>query len=851
MRRVLHNCSENLLIWVAISFIAGASAAYNCTSLAGPSSLAAFVLPVLALLAVVACLLPANARPVTTLPFFFLVGLIHTHSALHPVLAPDDISMLVTEKTRATLTGRIRTLMEFDGEQTTFQLAADSILIHSDSGRSFPQPVRGTVQVTVLDDLPAAYMPGIKIMAIVTLDRVRSQQTPGVFDYRKHMAAKSIRCTGWIGSSDEILPVSEPMRSGWQRLPYLAEQARQRMTLFLGQNTDPKTASIYQALLIGSRAQISPELSEAFKDNGCMHILAISGLHLSLLGLFAAALFRFLLKRSQWLLLHTHIPTLSLVLTAPLLFFYAFVAGMNVPAFRALITALLVLVALTLRRQRSLTHLIAAAALIVLAIHPLALFTASFQLSFAAVLAINSIYPRLHLQIKNAHKSDADPGWPLRGYRFLQSMLYVSLAATIGTLPFMLYHFNRVSLIGPVMNLAIEPLLCLWALPWGLMAFPFVWICPDMAVLLISIGGMGIKLAVLLVETAARLPYASLWAITPTVFEIALFFTICFCLLSNGRTGEKRAVAAALTLIVAGSFTSSLWYTASSKPLTVSFLDVGQGASTLVQLPSGRNMLIDGGGYESKQFNVGRSVIVPFLYHQRIWRLHDMIITHPHKDHYNGLPFVYDRFQPQRLIVNNDIGEEPTYRSFIAAVRNNRTPVQVAKAGDFLLQEKGLRLECLGMDGLTGNQASWSANDRSLVLRLQYQGRAFLFPGDISVLSENILLEQAKSITSDVLLAPHHGSSTSSGSSFIAAVSPSLIVVSASRARQGILPAPAHLINWRQKHIATMVTATDGTITMTTDGEKLQARPFDQKEQTVPARLPDCLLRKRDLNHPL
>jgi len=512
-------------------------------------------------------------------------------------------------------------------------------------------------------------------------------------------------------------------------------------------------------------------------------------------------------------------------MTAPLLLLYTFIAGMNIPAFRSLVTALLVLFAVVLRRQRSLIHLIAATALLVLAFSPLALFTASFQLSFAAVLAINCIYPRLPLVVARPD-AKTPPSLISKGIWTLQSMFYVSLAATAGTLPFMLYHFNRFSLIGPMMNLIIEPLLCLWALPCGLLGIPLIWLSPDLAELILKFGSAGIRLTVWFAEAMAGFPYASIWAITPSLFEMAVFFIILWILLQERLTARGVWLALIFATGLLGSFTSSLWNPWPRKELIVSYLDVGQGTSTLLQLPNGKNILIDGGGSQSDQFNPGSSIIGPFLWRQRIWRLDDMIITHPHKDHYNGLSFVYARFQPHRLIVNGDNGDEPAYLAFLQTVEAEKTPIIQASAGDKLLQQEGVLLECLGMNGLLEDSSSWSTNHRSLVLRLQFGERSFLFPGDIGVESEKLLIRDGGGLDSDVLLAPHHGSLTSASPAFIEAVSPGMIVVSAGTARQDSLPAPAHRNQWGQKGIQILVTSRQGTVTCCTDGTRLRADTF-------------------------
>ena len=846
MRGLAQRCVDNLLVCAAVCFIAGASVAFVCARALAQLPVVSIVAPLSAVAAASALFLDRRRRPLAALPFLLLVGLLHTHLALQPSSDPHHISRLIDGKTKITLVGRIQTMPEFDGEKTRFDLAMESLLVHTPERNASFQPARGLIQLSVANALDPRFAPGVNIMAMATVDRIRNYQTPGAFDYRLLMAAKSITCSGWIQSADEMLPVRDQDASFWRDLRYLPERTRQRIAQTLDRRLTPELAGLYQALLIGQTVNISPQIMEAFKENGCFHALSISGLHFSMLGLFAAGLFIWLLKRSQWLLLHTHAPTLALALTAPFLLLYAFIAGMNVPAVRALLTALLALFAVAVRRQRSMIHLIAAAALVVLAISPLSLASASFQLSFAAVLAINLIYPRLPL-LADKPKTPRQ-GWRdhlLTGISTVQSMLYVSLAATAGSLPILLYHFNRFSLIGPAMNLLIEPLLCLWALPCGLLAIPLIWIAPDAASLLFDFGGLGIRLTIWLAEAMRGFPYASIWTITPSLLEIGLFFGVLLVLLRPRLTLRRLGLAGFMAGALAFSFTLSLWRPQTSKELAVDFLDVGQGASTLLHLPDGKNILLDGGGYQTERFDPGQSLIAPFLWRKRIWRLDGLIITHPHGDHYNGLPFVAARFQPRRLIVNGDVGEEPGYERLLNEARRANIPIQTASAGDLLEQGDNLRLHCLGMPGINETSAA-STNDRSLVLHLQYGSRSLLLPADVGFSSEAQLLQAGASLRADVLLAPHHGSRTSASEGFVAAVNPALIVVSAGQRQQGVIPSPAHLERWRQQKISTLITAQSGTVTVNTDGKDLRARTFtgnqfvwDGNDRLSPAERPD------------
>lgn len=818
MDRLPRHLTDNLLVSVTVCFLAGATLAPRL-----PASWPVWtVLAPIGLCAVAALVLDPRFRPLTALPFFLLVGLLHTHTALHPPADPHHIAGWIGEKSRVTLTGRMLTMAEDDGEKTRFELAAESLLIHGSGEAEQPRPVRGRVQLTVLAPLGERFAPGTRLVAIATLDRIRNYHTPGAFDYRLQMAARDIAVAGWVRSAAEILAAPETEVATVRQVRFLPEQVRQHLFAFLGRHFGRDLAGMYQALLTGSLVNVRPALIEAFKANGCFHVLSISGLHFSLLGLFSVGLWTLLLKRSQWLLLHTHVPTLALVLTAPILLFYTCIAGMNVPAVRALITALLVLFAAVLRRQRSFGPLIAAAALIVLAVSPLALFTASFQLSFAAVLAINLIYPRLP-----ALNVDPRDGWPRRALALVQSLLLVSVAATLGTLPFMLLHFNRISLIGPLANLVIEPLLCLWALPCGLLAIPFVGVAPGLAVLLFNLGSGGMRLALWLTELTAALPAASVWTITPNPAELILFFAALTLLLRPGASRSHRWAALALFVLLAGSFTRSLWPGVGAREtLRTTLLDVGQGSSTLIELPDGRTVLVDGGGYESDRFNVGEALIAPFLWQKRLWRLDTLVVTHPHKDHYNGLPFVFDRFRPGRVIVNGDSGEEPAYARFLARVRERGTPVQLARTGDMLMKGENLTLTCAGMHGLLDEGMHWSTNDRSMVLHLRYGQRSLLLPADISVAAEDRLVATGRDLHSDLLVAPHHGSATSAGPALMRAVSPAVVAVSVSRARRDTLPAPQHLQAWRAQGRMVVTTADQGTLVFSTDGHDLRLAPY-------------------------
>lgn len=829
MLALRQHCTHHLLVGCTLCFIAGAGAAWLVGERLASASLQLIALPGLVVLVLAGYIGPKPARIFLPLPFFMLVGLLHTHAALQPPAAPDHLFHRITEKTQATVVGTILDMPEYNGTDTRLLLDCEALLLRDGAPASF-QPVHGRLQLTVQDTLPPAFKAGTTVMAIATIDRIRPYQVPGAFDFRLHMAAKDIFCSAWVQSASAIEVVGSPpdraTALSWMRtLRFFPEQLRQQTAAFLEQHLPREVAGIFQALLIGSTVNISPRTLEAFKASGCFHVLSISGLHFSLLGLFALGIFTLVLKRSQWLLLHSHVPTLALALTVPVLLCYVFIAGMNVPALRSVITAVLVLTAVLLRRQRSMLPLIAAAALLVLALHPLALMTASFQLSFAAVLAINLIYPRLPLFQAAAMDRPAWQRLALRSAQTVQSMLYVSLAATAGTLPLVLFHFHRFPLVGPIMNLVIEPLLCLWALPAGLLSLLLLPLSADLAAACLKFGALAVQLTLWLLDPLPQFPALSLWTITPTIMEITCYLLIIVLLLYRPPLPWRWPFMALLSMALTLSFALSPGQRWPTDRVRVHFLDVGQGNSTLVQLPDNTSLLIDGGGYRTDRFDTGEQLIAPFLWHLRLWRLDTVIITHPHGDHYNGLPFLLERFRPRRLIINGDMGEEQGYAELLRDVHNSGIEVVYATAGTIVAQGEGFSVRCLGMPGLAGTTEG-STNDRSLVVSLRHHNHGFLFPADIGVQREQALVASGAELHSQILLAPHHGSLGSASPAFITAVDPALIVVSAGRQRQGVLPAPQHLHTWQRDHRISLVTAQEGTITCTSTSHDLRVSTF-------------------------
>ncbi len=777
---------------------------------------------------------------------FFLLGLHNAATFSGPPTNPSHIYNLVDRQQTLLLEG---TLHEYPavlddsstGPKTRLLVAVKRIYR---PGGVDPAPqgffnASGLVLLTLKGTVPQGLIPGSALLARANVSRVSTYSTPGAFNYKKHLASRNIFIRGWIrspGNLAQLYRAGSPALS----LRYLPERIRHGIAVFLDRTLSQPARGLYKAILIGDRSDVPSDVLENFTGAGCIHILAISGMHMGLLALLMIGLATWALKRSEWLLLHA--PVLKIAAAAALLplLCYSLIAGFNIPVQRALFMTLVFIVATLFDMPRNIINHILLAALLILAWKPESILAASFQLSFAAVFAIAIIYPLLsHFLLEKvafapspAQLADPVPESVAASVftapasfflKWLTAGIVFTGAAMLGTFPLLLFHFNRFSPVAPISNLLVEPLICFWALVTGLVASLCIPLLPALAKILFAAGSWGLLLAERICAFFASLPRSSLWLPTLSSVEILLVYCILAGTVSSlYLSGGKRRQAMGLTLVslfsLVAAVTASTVARQTSGSATITFLDVGHGSSTLLQLPGGKNILIDGGGSESDRFNIGERVIGPFLWHRKIRRLDAVVLTHPHADHFNGLPFILARFHPRVVWLNGGRGQDRKYRELLELAGQMGIETRVARAGSILLQNGTSRISCISSGPgpplpAKGARpgASPNPNDHSIILRLDTGGRSFLFPGDISAAKAEMLSGAGLALQADVLLAPHHGSAGSMSRKFIETVAPRYVAISAGRSSRYDFPAQS-FYDLRHDGIEVLSTNRDGTI---------------------------------------
>ena len=492
------------LVPTVIAFTGGVF--YSPTLLAfTPPTLSWVILTTLALsISITACFKKQRLAFILAIPLFFFLGIIRAAPFTEPPNTPQHIYNKIQTRKEVAITAILTAMPALSGNRSRITMAAEQ-LIHPDGTTTTTD---GLILLTINGRIPNNIEPGDRLIARASLKRPRGFLTPGVFDYSKYLAEKNIWITGWVRSPILLHKLYQPAKTPLsEQLHYLPERLRHRAGIFFEHNLDHQTSALYRALLLGDRSAVDPTIIDNFTRTGCIHLLAISGTHMGILAILTTLISIWLLKRSSRLTLRFPIWKIGALVTMPVIFSYALLAGFQTPAIRALTMTTVFLLAILIDRQWSIPVNIAIAALLLLTWNPLLIHSVSFQLSFTAVIAIYLLYPKITNLLNHREGQNRSIIHKLR--HWLLAGLGVSIAATIGVLPLLLLHFNLLSNISPISTLLTEPFLCLWALTLGLfacIALPFSsWI----AINLLQLGAQGLHAALFINSFLATLPFAS------------------------------------------------------------------------------------------------------------------------------------------------------------------------------------------------------------------------------------------------------------------------------------------------------------------------------------------------------
>ena len=678
-----------------------------------------------------------------------------------------------------TVTGRVASLPEMKGPVLRFNFKLESA---KGSGLD-----PGTlVRIGWYNHAPRL-IPGERWQLRVRLKRPVGFMNPGSFDYEGWLFQHRLRATGYVvaGTVNQRLEVAGHWRPDhWRHL------LRERIQRALPDN---RFRPLIVALALGDQSAIQADAWTLLNRTGTNHLLAISGLHISLVAVLALYIARWLWSRLGRAALLIPAPWVGAAAGFLAAVCYSALAGFSIPTQRSMIMILVGLGA-TVWRPVGLSHALALAMLLVLLLDPFSVLAPGFWLSFLAVAWI---------------------GWGMQG-RVGEATLWdrwgrVQVVVSLGLAPALAFWFQQISLAGVVANLVAIPWVSFVTVPLVLTGSLLLWIAAPLGTALLQLADGTLVMLWPFLELVGRSPLA-VFDIGPISIMAVLSAAIgaAMLLLPRGVPGRWLGWLWMLPLLVPDSVAPA------PGQIHVALLDVGQGLAAVVRTQR-HTLVFDTGPAFGPEFNAGAAVVVPWLRHAGIRQVDVLVVSHGDNDHVGGLDSIRDAVVVERL-----------YTSVPDRVRGaNVTPCFAGQRWDW----DGYSFMVLHpdqADRLDGNNAS-------CVLRISRAGHGLLLlPGDIEREAESLLVRRfATQLRADVIIVPHHGSRTSSTPDLIAAVQPRYALYAAGFRNRYGFPKQDIMQRYQQHGAINLDTGRNGALEFVIDetgvrhtAQRLSARRF-------------------------
>ncbi len=640
------------------------------------------------------------------------------------------------------------------------------------------QPVTGTIRVQVDEPAPSLRV-GDRVQAYCWLHRFEPPTNPGQFNLAEYLRIRNIYVGASVPTRDALVTRDDGAPDVWLGLRRIFTNAATQ-GLLDRPPVDTQGEAMIEALLLGQRRNIDPDTNEAFRRTGLLHLISLSGMHLSIL----IGIVWWLCKpagfskrmRAVVCILAT---TIFLLIVPPL--------G---PILRAAVIVWAFCASILLRRRANPVNSLSLAVIVLLLLRPTQLFEAGWQLSFASVTGILAGTRKLedlaHAASRNWFRpTDRQAGAVTRLRQNAGAMvikvLSVGFAAWLGSAGILLYHFYT-----------ITPLASLWtafASPWvtlilvlGFLKIILSFFLPTVSLLLSYPLHLLADLLIGLVQLMARIDFSYLLiGHVPLPLIVLYYVLILFAAFAYvRRPSVKTSLCAALTLTLVLSVGVLKWQRTHRDHLSLTCLNVGHGQAILAQLPGTRNILFDAGSLYGR--DVGSRIVVPFLDYIGIERLHAIIVSHHDLDHINGIPEVVDRRRVDGVYIDDtSFPQTPSVDTaglLMHHLESKHVPVR--------------HIQQLSDIGTAYVQALWPAeqamarpelgeNDKSLVCAVEFAGRRVLLYSDIEEFAQRETLSRYPGLKADVVVAPHHGSVRTLAPGFLEKLEPDILLCSCGR----------------------------------------------------------------------
>ncbi|MDD7220601.1 MAG: DNA internalization-related competence protein ComEC/Rec2 [Clostridia bacterium] len=636
---------------------------------------------------------------------------------------------------------------------------------------------------------------GSVILVSGKLEEIGSPRNPGEFDSKQYYACRHIY---YYLKNATVKKKSQSYSVYGQFLVNMRERFERILEYTCGNQ-----AAAFDAIVLGDKSALEPEEKLRYQMGGIIHILAISGLHISLLGV---GLYN-LLKKTGLGIWPSGFISLAIMLQ------YGMMTGGSVSTMRAVCMFLLSVGAKILGRIYDMFTGLALSAILILMESPSYLLDSGFLLSFGAVLGIGTVLPALEKIIKTENKT--------------VKTLMASVSVQLCTLPVVLWFYGEVSIAGIFLNLIVLPTAGI-VLISGTSAALLGLLCLPLSKIAALPGRAILAMYEILCKMAAKLPFCTWIAGRPTLLQAGIYYLLLILILAGGsclaeKTGHMKVCISFCTTFLA--CTVLFLGCHPEKGLKITCLDVGQGDGIVADVQGKWHFLVDGGS--TSKSKAGQYVILPFLKNQGISRLDGIFVSHTDEDHINGISQLLELMGKNLTSVKADALVMPlwtakpeNYRKLEELAKQAGVKTMYVKAGDRVRFGETTINVLWPPKGTTGD----NINEDAMVFMLEYKNFQGLFTGDIGEETERKLLGDLKDI--DFLKVAHHGSRYSTCDKFLNVVKPELGVISCSSTNKYGHPSPETIERLNHADCRIAYTMKTGAVTVITNGNTIEYGGF-------------------------
>lgn len=643
------------------------------------------------------------------------------------------------------------------------------------------EKVTGVVRVQVGEPVLDLKV-GDAIQAYCWLDRFAPVTNHGQFDTAGYMAKRNIFVAVSIQSRDGITLRRRLSLSTFVRLKSRITQTATN-ALLGDMPQDENRQGLLQALLLGYRRDIDRHTYQAFQKTGLLHLISLSGLHLGIL----VGIIWWLCKTVGFMK-----PTRA-VICAIAVGIFLLIVPPRAPTIRAAIICWVFCASILLRRHANPINTLSLAAIILLLlIRPTQLFEVGWQLSFASVLGIVLFTKRIEaFMIEHGlHRYQVNKVSTIRYVQrvtvkitvVLVRLIAVGLAAWLGSVGILLYHFHAITPLAFIWTVLVLPLVGV-ILILGFIKIILFFLLPTLSailgVIVIWISGLLTQV----VELIAQLDFSQILfgrvSLTPVVLYYSVILFTGFVVLRRPRIKHIISIIACTALIVyLGAIKCQRTH---GGDFTLTCLDVGHGQAILAQLPDQTNIMFDAGSLHRR--DVGSRIITPYLEHVGIKRIDTVVISHNDIDHINGIPEVVEHCQVKRIFANDaflDGTDTWGTAKFLLDWMNERE-LEIKRFREDIDFGRAVNLQILWPDQKIEDTEALSDNDKSLVILMEYNGTNILLCSDIEAFAQKVIIKRYPELKADVVVVPHHGSATTSVPDFLEQLDAKILICSCDR----------------------------------------------------------------------